>query len=99
MSSKCQQCGLCCRNYGITLSLQDMNREPRLWEVVIPIQYVGNPRTRAFMVENKHPFVINKGRGETCPFLLNNKCLIYETRPQICRDYPQKGAKCLRLEN
>ena len=94
----CQQCGKCCHKLSATLTLDDMNREPRLWDFAVPIQKVGNPATRRYMAEKKHPFVIRKEkRGGPCPFLLNSLCLIHSTRPQICRDYPQ-GAKCLRLD-
>jgi len=96
----CERCGKCCHVFGITLSIEDMNREPRLWDVAVPIQKVGNPKTRAFMAEKKHPWVIGgkKKRGDACVFLVGNNCTIYETRPRICRDYPQKGAPCLHLE-
>ena len=97
--SVCKQCGKCCHQFGITLAIEDMNREPRLWDVAVPIQNVGNPKTRAFMAEKKHSWVIGgkKKRGDACPFYFEG-CTIYETRPQICRDYPQKGLPCLHLE-
>ena len=86
---ECKQCGRCCHQFGITLTPEDLNRELRLWEVAVPIQSVGNPKTRRYMIEKKHPFAIRKEkRGGPCPFLAaNNECVIYETRPQICRDY------------
>lgn len=94
----CERCGQCCRAFGITLSITDMNREPRLWDVAVPIQQVGNPRTRVFMAEYNHPWVIGKDhRNGPCPFLTaRNECGIYETRPQICRDYPENGGRCIR---
>ena len=93
----CKQCGKCCHVLSATMAISDMNREPRLWEVAVPIHKVGNPKTRAFMAEKKHPWAIGgkSKRGAPCPFLINNSCGIYSTRPQICRDYPQKGASCL----
>ena len=100
----CIRCGQCCFAFGITLSLDDMNHEPRLWEYAIPIQQVNNPKTRKFMAENQMPFVIKmNGKGKKCPFLVGQvghvSCLIYETRPEICRQYPQDGARCIRQEN
>ena len=75
-----------------------MNHEPRLFDKCVPIQYVGNPKTRAYMIEKNHSFAIKKlHRGMACPFLgFDSKCMIYETRPQICREYPQEGLKCVR---
>lgn len=96
---ECQRCGQCCHQLSATMTIADMNREPRLWDVAVPIQKVGNPKTRAYMAEKKHPWAIGgkPHRGAPCPFLTaENLCGIHETRPQICRDYPQKGAKCLR---
>jgi len=95
---KCQRCGKCCCHAGVTLAIEDMSREPRLWDVAVPIQQVGNPKTRAFMAEKKHPWVIGgkKKRGDACVFLVGNNCTIYETRPQICRDYPENGGKCIK---
>ena len=96
----CRRCAKCCRRFSITLRPEDMSREPRLWQVAVPIQRVGNPVTRAYMAEKQHPWAIGKARaGAPCPFLAaTNDCFIYETRPQICRDYPQEGVKCLRYE-
>ena len=92
----CERCGQCCHQLSATLSIADMNREPRLWDVAVPIQHVGNPKTRAFMAEKKHPWAINKAhRGAACPFYFEG-CTIYETRPQICRDYPENGGTCIK---
>ena len=93
----CKQCGQCCHQFSATLTIEDMNREPRLWQVAVPIHRVGNPKTRTYMAEKKHPWVIGKPyRGAACPFLgCDNLCMIHSTRPQICRDYPQES-KCIR---
>ena len=94
----CQRCGLCCHSFGITLTIEDLNREPRLYQYSIPTEEVGNMKTRLFMQQNNMPFVVDKGgRGLPCPFFANKSCLIYETRPQICRDYPGRGL-CKRRE-
>ena len=91
----CEQCGKCC-HAGVTLAIEDMNREPRLFQVAVPIHRVGNPKTRAFMAEKKHPWAINKPhRGAPCPFYFDG-CTIYETRPQVCRDYPENGGLCIK---
>jgi len=78
-----------------------MNREPRLWDVAVPIQRVGNLKTRMFMAEKKNPWVIGgkPHRGAACPFLTaENLCGIYETRPQICRDYPQEAKRIRQMQ-
>jgi len=101
MMHECTQCGLCCHKLSATFTLEDVNREPRLLDVALPMNRVGNKRTFSYMKEKGHPWVINKNkRGDPCSFLdVNNLCLIHATRPQICRDYPH-GHKCMReLEN
>lgn len=94
---ECQRCGQCCHKFGISLTIEDMNREPRLWEVAVPLERVGNQKMRLFMMQNNYRWVIGGKpyRGAPCVFLQNNECLIYRTRPQICRDYPQE-AECIK---
>ena len=91
---ECVKCGSCCKCFRIVLSLADVNKEPRLQKVMIPIYKILG-KTRRYMAEKKLPFALPK----PCPFLLsNNECSIYETRPQMCRDYPQGDSKCLQYE-
>jgi Fe-S-cluster containining protein len=94
---KCIRCAKCCHCFSITFTPEDINREPRLLDFVISIHKVFG-KVKQFMVEKGHPFLLRKqGRGSPCPFLLNSLCMIYNTRPQICRDYPQ-GVKCLQSD-
>lgn len=102
---KCEQCGQCCKKLSPTLTLEDLRREPKLWQYAVPIDKVGNAKMRRYMMEKNIPYVMNKaGRGLSCPFQMpNGLCGIHETRPQICRDYPQqskciKEMQCLLLE-
>jgi uncharacterized protein len=32
-----------------------------------------------------------------CPFLQNNMCSIYETRPDVCRDFKPMCDKCITI--
>ena len=77
-----------------------MNREPRLQGYAVPIFEVPPSKTRRYMAEKGHPWLIAKPyRGSPCPFWFESVgCSIYETRPQICRDYPQEGVVCLGEE-
>jgi Fe-S-cluster containining protein len=95
-TDKCIKCGKCCRRFGVSLSIDDMNKEPKLWDVAVPIQKINNPKLRKYMIENNHPWAIKlMPVSFACPFLTaQNLCKIYDTRPQVCRDYPQEGAPC-----
>jgi Fe-S-cluster containining protein len=88
----CHQCGLCCRKTGVPLSAEDLNHEPRLWDVALHISGVANPRMRAYMLEKGYEYVIRKDhKGSPCPFLYNTRCMIYGTRPKLCRLYPMES--------
>jgi Fe-S-cluster containining protein len=94
---KCIKCGQCCHQLSATFTIEDLNREPRLREVAVPIQKVGNVKLRAYMAEKGMPWAVNKpSKGAPCPFLgSDNLCNIHDTRPQICRDYPQES-RCIK---
>lgn len=86
----CQRCGKCCGMFGISLSMADMNREPRLWDVAVEIVEIKNRKLVRFMMEKGHRYAIGKRqRGASCVFLdANRECLIYGTRPDVCREFP-----------
>ena len=83
----CKGCGKCCHK-SVCFGPEDLNREPRLQDFLVGVQDVDNPKTWGYMIEMKLPFVIRELKGRPCPFLVSgNECLIYETRPQMCRDF------------
>lgn len=93
----CKQCGKCCRVFRITFDEADINREPRLLKIAMTEDQVRKDKTARVMKQLKHPYAMAKVYpGAPCVFLnKENKCVIYETRPQICRDYPGDDY-CLR---
>ncbi len=70
----CKQCGRCCRELKLEIMEIDLIREPRLRVVAIPLtdKTHDNPYEKSYILP--HP----------CPFQHGNKCMIYETRPNIC---------------
>ena len=96
----CEKCGKCCREFSITLTDEDLEREPKLHGVKRHISTIRNKKMVAYMLQKSRVWVIDKvGRGCPCVFLdENNLCRIYETRPGDCRDYPKKGVVCLQLK-
>jgi Fe-S-cluster containining protein len=70
---KCSSCGQCCSNL---LPLSDK-------EIKVIKQYIKKHNIK----EQRHNVMV--GVDMTCPFRdeANRKCLIYEIRPQICREF------------
>jgi Fe-S-cluster containining protein len=82
------RCAKCCFITGVGITPEDLNREPRLWQFAAPLSRVDNLKMREYMIEKGIPFALGKRKhGDPCPFLLKNKCMIYETRPDMCRNY------------
>lgn len=90
----CCRCAQCCK-LGVTVGPEDLNREPRLWNYVDSIHKTKSHKMARYMRIEGHPYAIRKAaRFSLCVFLGATGCLIYETRPQVCRDYA-----CKRSEN
>jgi len=71
---KCKQCGDCCKNLILPLT-QYANDDVKKW-----LEYHG------VEVIDKNPFTYIKIPLK-CSKLVNNKCSIYDTRPETCREY------------
>ena len=86
----CKRCGKCCQKVAICLDESDINREPRLCDRLITYRQVDNPKTLGYMIKTRKFYAINM-INRVCPFLVRangqTECLIYETRPQMCRDF------------
>jgi Fe-S-cluster containining protein len=85
---ECNNCGLCCRtlletNDGITLGLTFLtNQEKGLFkneDIAPKLAFGKREPTTVLSYQLKH---------NVCPHLVNNKCLIYDKRPLVCRAYP-----------
>lgn len=90
---ECVQCGRCCMDYGGFLSATDEDivrwkREGR-HNILEKVKII---RSGERVIAAELWFNPISGREYIyCPFLKREgnrtKCLIYETRPQVCRDY------------
>lgn len=77
----CTTCANCCKTLGIVVDAQDVQRiATRLG--ITPAQF----SLRYVSVQPDGARCFN---AVPCPFLgKNNRCVIYEDRPQACRQYP-----------
>ena len=80
---ECTSCGRCCKELRPTFSQQDQQRLADRLEMTVEQlkeQYLEYDES-----DNKPGWQMN---GAPCPFQKDNKCTVYEDRPQDCRGYP-----------
>lgn len=88
----CKQCGECCKNFGDGDTLPLFNREKKFYEELavqtgVDIKFV--PENILLDKKSGIMFCLNWGlKGNPCPFLIGNKCSIYNNRALICRAFP-----------
>lgn len=96
MLFRCQKCGTCCRSVKIPITYSDIKRwqQEQRWDILAEVRWLIDKK-RLYPV---WPFFTKTAFNSACPFLSHsNRCKIYETRPRICRDYPQYGGKRMVL--
>ncbi len=69
----CKKCGRCCRELKLEIMEIDLMRDERLRAVAVKLP-----------TESKNPFEQSYILPNPCPFQVNNECIIYDTRPNIC---------------
>jgi Fe-S-cluster containining protein len=85
---ECDCCGACCGAYFIFASDEDAHREPRIAQEARKL-----PESHATAEYRYHlyplPFL------QACGFLGDDRrCTIYETRPDVCRQFAAGGHQC-----
>jgi Fe-S-cluster containining protein len=84
----CDNCGACCKTFSIFASVLDAEREPRIRneaQHLPPEQVTPDWQYRLYPL----PFL------ETCCFLdAENRCEIYATRPEVCRQFAAGSLQC-----
>ncbi len=81
MDFKCKECGRCCKELKLEIVELDLIREPRLKLFAEPLDGEW---------KNDNPFDKAYALPSPCPFLINNKCSIYKSRPNICVAFSDK---------
>lgn len=75
----CTTCANCCREMGIAVEEQDIERLARLLDISVEefeSRYVAVDAGEKFMPQTP------------CQFLGGNLCTVYEDRPCVCREFP-----------
>ncbi len=85
---ECDLCGGCCRTFPIFASESDARREPRI--AVEGKELAEHLRTSDWKLQ-LFPLPFH----ETCCFLgADNRCDIYDTRPEVCRCFEAGSEQC-----
>ena len=97
---RCQLCGACCRNVKDSIMLEPIDvfhltrylREQG--ESVAGMEDMLARYAHAAWLEDNFPiYLLNTaGTSDTCVFLKDGRCSVYEARPQVCRMYPFSAA-------
>jgi Fe-S-cluster containining protein len=81
MTTTCTGCGACCRKYPIFASKADAEREPRIRKDGFELPERAQGESRVYELHRLPS-------REACIFIdRNNRCMIYTTRPEVCRRF------------
>ncbi|OFX85821.1 MAG: Fe-S oxidoreductase [Bacteroidetes bacterium GWF2_33_16] len=82
----CLNCANCCKSISPTLYEKDIERLAKHLKIK-PSQLVDE----YLQIDEENDYVFRK---QPCPFLLlDNYCIVYESRPKACREYPHTDRK------
>lgn len=92
----CRLCGDCCRHVEDRIMLEPLDAYHlgrymgEHGAGVDSIEDVYGQYAHPFMLKDAYPiFLLNtQGEEQTCVFLKNGRCSVYEGRPRVCRLYP-----------
>jgi uncharacterized protein len=95
ISHKCKHCGKCCSEEGYVIFTRkeadlllshcrsrDHIYDDEIIDTFEDLGITGKNQDEASIVV----FIV--GKGESCPFLYSNKCIVYDFRPKRCRTFP-----------
>ncbi len=81
----CLKCANCCRNLGPRLTQKDIDRMSKTLSLK-PVVFI----EKYLRIDEDSDYVF---KSMPCPFLApDNYCMVYESRPKACRDYPHTDA-------
>ncbi len=90
-TAECDGCGACCRTFPIFATREDAAREPRLEAEARAVREPMALTPAGAWAFQLYPLPFQ----DACCFLdAERRCGIYDTRPQVCRDFPAGGELC-----
>ena len=103
MKFECKKCGECCKKFGVggylplweweARKLKEIAKKKNLSLNIQPIDMIYDKKS-SFALFAQYALV-----QEPCPFLIDNKCSIYENRPLVCRSFPLYETPLLKEGN
>lgn len=85
-TADCLTCANCCKTTSPVFTTKDIERLAKYFR-----QKPGQFITQYMHIDEDNDYVLNVA---PCPFLASdNTCLVYELRPQACREYPHTNRK------
>jgi Fe-S-cluster containining protein len=82
----CLDCANCCKSISPTLYFKDVERLAKHLKMK-PSQFIDE----YLQIDEENDYVF---KHTPCPFLLpDNYCMVYESRPKACREYPHLDRK------
>lgn len=82
-ATDCQTCANCCRKSTVRLSDRDIERLSKALKIK-PARVVADYT----MPTEDEGLILRRDDEKGCVFLDGTFCLVYDARPDICRDYP-----------
>ena len=82
----CLKCANCCKGLGPRVTDKDIERLSKYLRLK-PVNFIN----QYLRIDEDNDYVF---REMPCPFLApDNYCIVYESRPKACRDYPHTNHK------
>jgi len=92
----CMRCGNCCTRFGVCVTPSDvrrlseaMGKPPLSFVSLLPEPPRRERREPAIIIDGKRSLlVLKRDARNVCCFYSANGCLVYGSRPMLCRTYP-----------
>ncbi|MEQ8473987.1 MAG: YkgJ family cysteine cluster protein [Marinoscillum sp.] len=82
----CLECANCCKTTSPIFQISDIERLSKTLRMKLP-EFIDT----YLEIDDDQDYVL---KSVPCPFLGNdNKCIVYESRPKACREYPHTDRK------